>query len=91
MPSDSNEKEKETPVDGAAVTLPGTVERIIPAIGKVEPEKAQIKVETADELYQEIRIENALKDEDGNPVVLKKGAEVAVTIAADPAAVKPKE
>ena len=91
MAQENDKKDKETPVEGAEVTLPGTVEKIIPAIGEVEPEKAQIKVESADELYQEIRIENTLKDEDGKPVVLKKGAEVAVTIAADPSAVEPKE
>ena len=40
------------------VTLPGTVEKIIPAIGNQIPEKAQIQLEGADELYREIRIEN---------------------------------
>jgi hypothetical protein len=73
------------------VTLPGTVEKIIPPIGNQEPEKAQIQVEGADELYREIRIENALTDADGNPVRLKKGADVDVTIEADPNDTKPKE
>jgi hypothetical protein len=67
----------------ASVTLPGTVEKIIPAVGQYEPEKAQIAVDGTDELYGEIRIDNTLQDEAGNEVKLKKGAEVEVTIAAD--------
>jgi uncharacterized protein YfaS (alpha-2-macroglobulin family) len=73
------------------VTLPGTVEKIIPAVGEVVPEKAQIQVEGADELYREIRIENKLQDPEGKPVSLKKGDEVDVTIEADPNDPKPKE
>ena len=73
------------------VTLPGTVEKIIPAIGNQVPEKAQIQLEGADELYREIRIDNKLEDADGNPVSLKKGADVDVTIEADPNDTKPKE
>jgi hypothetical protein len=68
--------------DKPSITLPGTVEKIIPAVGPI-PEKAQISVETAEDLYKEIRVENALKDANGNPVALKKGAEVEVTIKAD--------
>jgi hypothetical protein len=38
-----------------------------------EPDKAEIAVDGADDLYKEIRIENTLTDEDGNEVSLKKG------------------
>jgi hypothetical protein len=72
----------------AAVTLPGTVEKIIPAMAG-EPEKAQIAIEKADELYREIRVENKLEDKDGEKVGLKEGAPVDVTIEADPSATKP--
>ena len=65
------------------VTLPGTVEKIIPSPHPSEPEKAQIAVEDADDLYKEIRIENALRDKDGNEVALKQGVEVTVTVEAD--------
>jgi len=75
--------QEENPSEKASVTLPGTVEKIIPALGPDEPEKAQIAVEGADNLYREIRIDNRLQDEAGNDVSLKKGAEVEVTIAAD--------
>lgn len=75
----------------ATVTLPGTVEKIIPSISKDEPEKAQINVEGADDLYREIRVDNTLSDTEGKAVGLKKGAEVKVTIEADTDSVKPKE
>jgi hypothetical protein len=75
----------------ASVTLPGTVEKIIPAVGHHEPEKAQIAVDGTDELYGEIRIDNTLQDEAGNKVKLKRGAEVEVTIAADSEATTKKQ
>jgi hypothetical protein len=72
------------------VTLPGKVEKIIEPKHPSEPEKAEISVEGADTLYQEIRIENSLTDEDGVEVRLKKGAEVDVTVEADKDATTPK-
>lgn len=72
-----------------SVTLPGTVEHIIKPSRPSEPEKAQITIEGADDLYREIRIENSLTDENGDEVRLKKGAEVEVTVEAHPAATVP--
>ena len=72
------------------VTLPGTVEKIIASPDSSEPEKAQISVKGCDPLYQEIRIENSLTDENGNEVSLKKGAEVDVTVEAEKNATVPK-
>ena len=72
-----------------AVTLPGTVEKIIPE-NPVEPEKAQISVEGAEHLYREIRVENTLQDEKGKKVSLKEGAHVEVTIEAEKNATTPK-
>jgi predicted DNA-binding antitoxin AbrB/MazE fold protein len=69
--------------DKPSTTLPGTVEKIIKPIDPREPEKAQVAVEGAEELYREIRIDNTLKDEKGDEVVLKEGARVDVTIEAD--------
>jgi len=73
------------------VTLPGTVEKIIPPIGDDIPEKAEIKIEGADDLYREVRIENKVIDAEGNPAKLKKGAEVDVTIEVDKKDTNPKE
>jgi anti-sigma B factor antagonist len=65
-----------------SVTLPGTVEEIIESPHPSIPEKAEISVQGADELYQEIRIENTLTDEHGDEVRLKEGALVEVTVEA---------
>jgi len=61
----------------------GTVEKIIQSPLPHEPEKAEITVEGADELYREIRIENTLEDEKGHKVKLKEGASVEVIVEAD--------
>jgi hypothetical protein len=47
----------------SSVTMPGTVEKIIPPVHPSGPEKAQIALERGDELYREIRIENSLTNE----------------------------
>ena len=69
----------------------GTVHKIIKPMHPRDPEKAEITVHGADELYREIRVENALRDEEGNKVKLKQGAEVDVVIEADPSATIPKD
>lgn len=69
-----------------STTLPAVVEKIIKSPSPNTPEKAQIAVEGADHLYRELRIENTLLDENGDKVSLKPGAEVEVTIAAEPEA-----
>jgi hypothetical protein len=52
--------------------LPGIVEKVIKSPDPTEPERAQIVVENAEHLYKEIRIENSLKDANGNDVTLKQ-------------------
>ncbi len=74
-PNDHSEK--------PSATLPGVVQKIIPSPHPSLPEKAEIGVGGADDLYREIRIENTLTNENGDKVRLKKGAEVDVTIQAD--------
>jgi len=54
-----------------------------------EPEKAEISMEGADSLYQEIRIENSLT-ENGNEVCLQEGTDVDVTVEAEKDATTPK-
>lgn len=70
----------------ASTTLPAVVEKIIKSPSPSVPEKAQIAVEGADHLYRELRIDNTLTDENGDKVRLKLGAEIEVTIAAEPEA-----
>jgi predicted DNA-binding antitoxin AbrB/MazE fold protein len=69
--------------DKPSTTLPGAVEKIIKPIDPREPEKAQIAVEGAEDLYREIRIDNTLKDKKGDEVALKEGVRVDVTVEAD--------
>jgi hypothetical protein len=78
------DKDPNSPDEKPSTTLPGTVEKIIKSPDPEAPEKAQITVEGAEELYREVRINNVLKDENGEEVALKKGAKVDVTIEADP-------
>jgi hypothetical protein len=63
--------------------LLGTVEKVIKPIAASEPEKAQIGVRGADDLYREIRIENVVTDENGAQARLKPGAQVDVVVEAD--------
>ncbi len=67
-----------------SVTMPGTVNKIVPSLDSRRPEKAQIAVDGADRLYRDLRIENALLDEHGDDVKLKKGARVEVTVSTGP-------
>src|SRR5262245_4773407 len=73
-----------------AVTLPGTVQKIVPP-NRYEPEKAEIAVDGADPLYREVRVENKLQDEEGKEVGLKQGAEVEVTIETESYQTTPKK
>jgi hypothetical protein len=73
-----------------SITLPGTVEKIIKSPSPDEPNKVQIAVDGADELYREIRIDNTLTNEEGKEVSLKPGAPVEVTLEAAVEATTPK-
>jgi hypothetical protein len=63
-----------------STTMPGTVDRIIPARPPSQQEKAQIAVDGADHRHRDLRIENTLTDEHGDDVKMKKGAHVEVTV-----------
>jgi len=69
----------------------GVVDKIIKPPHPAVPEKAQISVEGADDLYKEIRIENTLENDKGEKVKLKENAEVDVVIGADPQDTTPKK
>ena len=73
-----------------AITLPAVVEKIVNPITPNEPEKAQIAIQGADDLYREIRVENSLENSAGEKVRLKAGAQVDVTIEAPVDAVEKK-
>jgi hypothetical protein len=70
-----------------SVTMPGTVEKIIPAQNPSRPEKADISVDGA-QPHQVLRVENVLTGEHGGEVHLKKGAHVDITVTDETSAPK---
>jgi hypothetical protein len=82
MSTDSlDEKEK---ADKPNTTVEGTVRKVIQSPDPSEPEQAEIVIHNAEPLYREVRIENTLRGEDGEEVGLKPGAEVEITVEAEP-------
>ena len=66
------------------ITMPGTVDKIIPSLRPGQPEKVQIAVDVAAPRHRDhLLIENTLTDEHGNDVKLQKGARVEVTVTAE--------
>lgn len=63
--------------------LHGSVKKIIKPAFRNEPEKAEIQIDEADDLYKEIRIENVISDEKGEKRGLKPGEEVDFVLEAD--------
>jgi hypothetical protein len=78
--------EEVSPVSRKRKKLQGTVQKIIQPTVPHEPEKAQINIDGADDLYREIRIENVVTDQNGKEARLKPGAEVDVIVEADSSA-----
>jgi len=66
--------------------LQGTVQKVIKPAIPSEPEKAQIDIHEAEDLYREIRIENVVTGENGEKARLKPGAKVDVIVEADSSA-----
>ena len=67
-----------------STTMTGTVEKIVPSLRPNQPEQAQISLDGAERGYRDLRIENALIDEHGDDVKLKKGGHVEVTVRGKP-------
>ena len=74
-----------------SVTLTGMVEKVVKSPLSSEPDQAQIAIEGADHQYEAILIENTLTDKSGNEVQLRPGAEVKVTVEAEPEATTAKD
>jgi hypothetical protein len=66
--------------------LQATVEKVIKSVNPNDPEKAQITIDEADDLYREVRIDNVVTDESGEKAHLKPGAKVDVIVEADSSA-----
>jgi hypothetical protein len=63
--------------------LHGTVQKIIKPLHSSQPEKAQIDVDEADDLYREIRVENEVISDAGQKARLKQGEKVDVIVEVD--------
>jgi len=63
--------------------LVGTVKKVIKPIRPAEPEKVEIQIHEADDLYKEIRIENVVTDEKGQKDSLKQGEDVDIVVEVD--------
>ena len=63
--------------------LRGTVTKVVKPLHPNQPEKAEIDIHEADDLYREIRVDNELVGEDGEKASLKPGAEVDLILEAD--------
>jgi hypothetical protein len=64
-----------------AVSLPGTVEKIIAPILPGDAEKVEISIQSGDDPGQGIRIANTLIDAQSEAVALKSGAPVRIVIS----------
>ena len=60
--------------------MSAAVKKVIKPMIPGVPEKAEITVHGADDLYKEIRIENTLVNSDGEKVKLKEGADIDVAV-----------
>ena len=61
------------------------VQKIVKPFLADQPEKVEIAIGAADQLFREIRIENKFTDADGGPVPLMTGAKLIVTFEAETA------
>jgi len=59
------------------------VKKVIKPVTPSQPEKAEINIPEADELYRDIRIENVVTDEQGKKDKLKQGEDVDVIVEPD--------
>jgi len=73
---------KEANGESPTVTLHGVVEKIISPPVPSRRQKVQIFLHGADDLFSQIRIENAFENGGGKKVKLQPGTEVDVTIMA---------
>ena len=64
-------------------TVSAVVQKTVKPVVVDQPEKVEIAIPVADDLFREIRIENSFTDVDGGPVSLAIGAELTVTFEAE--------
>jgi hypothetical protein len=70
------------PLSRARRTMPAIVKQILKPMYHEQPEKVEISIPEADDLFREIRIVNTLMGVDGQLAALKQGARIDVTFEA---------
>ena len=60
--------------------MPAAVTKVIPEVGGIE--KVEVRIPEADNLFQEIRVENSFVDRDGNVLAIQAGAQLDVRLEA---------
>jgi hypothetical protein len=60
------------------------VRKFLTPIYPTPPERVEISIPEADQLFREVRIANEFVSPDGGSVALKPGAHVYITFEADP-------
>jgi hypothetical protein len=79
-PSGADGKHQTPTVDGAWVTLRGSVQQVIPSFGKNGCGLVELVIEDGEPLYREIRIRNPFQDGNGNVITLQADSELEITI-----------
>lgn len=64
-------------------TLAAVVKRVVKSVVPDEPDKVEISITGAEDLFREIRIENRFTSVDGRLIELSKGVHVDVTFEAE--------
>lgn len=64
--------------------LHGSVKKVIKPVHPSDPEKVEIDIHEAEDLYRDIRIDNVVTNGDGVKDKLKQGEDVDIILEADP-------
>jgi hypothetical protein len=65
-------------------TTPAVVRKVLKSVHPAQPEKIEISIPAAEELFREVRVENTLIGIDGQLVSLREGDHVEITFEAGP-------
>jgi hypothetical protein len=71
--------------------LTGRVRKLLTPTFATQPQRVEISIPDADDLFREIRIANSFNSPEGGSVALREGAQVRITIEADLNDTVPKE
>jgi hypothetical protein len=76
-------KTMNAPTNTAKQVLHGYVQKVIPNMYPAEPQRIQVLIDEAVELYCELRINNDFRDGVGKPITLREGDKITITVESD--------